>query len=104
MPKIYPIGGGKGGVGKSFVAASLGAMIAQHGKTVALLDLDLGASNLHTFLGMPAPKDGLNLFLNKTAQTLERVAVPTPVTNLFLISSSTCSMEIATCFMPRKSN
>ncbi len=102
MPKIYPIGGGKGGVGKSFVAASLGAMIAQHGKTVALLDLDLGASNLHTFLGMPAPKDGLNLFLNKTAQTLERVAVPTPVTNLFLISSSTCSMEIANLFYAQK--
>ncbi|MCB2148165.1 MAG: P-loop NTPase [Deltaproteobacteria bacterium] len=102
MPKIYPIGGGKGGVGKSFVAASLGAMIAQHGKTVALLDLDLGASNLHTFLGMSAPKDGLNLFLNKTAQNLERVAVPTPVTNLFLISSSTCSMEIANLFYAQK--
>ncbi|WP_319405464.1 P-loop NTPase [uncultured Desulfosarcina sp.] len=102
MPKIYPIGGGKGGVGKSFVAASLGALIAQHGKTVALLDLDLGASNLHTFLGMPAPKDGLNLFLNKTAQTLEQVAVPTPVTDLFLISSSTCSMEIANLFYAQK--
>ena len=102
MPTIYPIGGGKGGVGKSFVAASLGALIARHGRTVALIDLDLGASNLHTFLGMQAPKDGLNLFLNKDAQTLESVAVPTPITNLFLISSSTCSMEIANLFYAQK--
>jgi flagellar biosynthesis protein FlhG len=102
VPTIYPIGGGKGGVGKSFVAASLGALIARHGKTVALIDLDLGASNLHTFLGMPASKDGLNLYLNKTVQTLERVAVPTPVTNLFLISSSNCSMEIANLFYAQK--
>jgi flagellar biosynthesis protein FlhG len=63
MPTIYPIGGGKGGVGKSFVAASLGGYIANSGKTVALVDLDLGASNLHTFLGMPAPDNGLNRYL-----------------------------------------
>lgn len=102
MPKIYPIGGGKGGVGKSFVAASLGALIARHGRTVALIDLDLGASNLHTFLGMPAPTDGLNRFLDKTAQTLESTAVPTPIANLFLVSSSTCSMEIANLFYAQK--
>ncbi len=102
MPTIYPIGGGKGGVGKSFVVASLGALLARHGRTVALIDLDLGASNLHTFLGMPAPKDGLNRFLNKHAATLESTAAPTPVTNLFLISSSTCSMEIANLFYAQK--
>ena len=102
MPKIYPIGGGKGGVGQSFVAASLGSLIARQGRTVALIDLDLGASNLHTFLGMPAPKDGLNRFLDKTAQTLESTAAPTPVANLFLVSSSTCSMEIANLFYAQK--
>jgi flagellar biosynthesis protein FlhG len=102
MPTIYPIGGGKGGVGKSFVAASLGALMARHGRTVALIDLDLGASNLHTFLGMPAPKNGLNRFLNKDAPTLESTAAPTTVTNLFLISSSTCSMEIANLFYAQK--
>lgn len=102
MAEIYPIGGGKGGVGKSFVAASLGALIARQGRTVALIDLDLGASNLHTFLGMPAPKEGLNRFLNKHSSTLAATAVSTPVTNLFLISSSTCSMEIANLFYAQK--
>jgi DnaJ-class molecular chaperone len=41
MPTIYPIGGGKGGVGKSFVAASLGGYIANSGKTVELVDYEI---------------------------------------------------------------
>lgn len=102
MPKIYPIGGGKGGVGKSFISASLGALIASHGKTVVLIDLDLGASNLHTFLGMPAPESGLNRFLNKSTQKLESVAVPTHVSNLHFISSCNCSMEIANLYYAQK--
>ena len=76
--------------------------MAASGKTVALIDLDLGASNLHTFLGMPVPENGLNHFLNKTAETLESVAVSTPVPNLFFISSCNCSMEIANLFYAQK--
>ena len=102
MPTIYPIGGGKGGVGKSFVAASLGVLLAGSGKTVALVDLDLGASNLHTFLGLPASDDGLNRFLDRTEVQLERVAVDTRVDNLCLISSNNCSMEIANLFYAQK--
>jgi flagellar biosynthesis protein FlhG len=102
MPAIYSIGGGKGGVGKSFVAASLGALLAGGGKSVALVDLDLGASNLHTFLGLPAPEDGLNRFLNRTESQLERVAAGTYTDNLFLISSNNCSMEIANLFHAQK--
>jgi flagellar biosynthesis protein FlhG len=102
MSKIYPIGGGKGGVGKSFISASLGALIANHGKTVALIDLDLGASNLHTFLGMPAPESGLNGYLSKAMPSLESAAVPTNISNLFFISSCHCSMEIANLFYAQK--
>ena len=102
MPTIYPIGGGKGGVGKSFVAASLGALLAASGKSVALIDLDLGASNLHTFLGLPAPDDGLNRFLDKTEVDLGRVAADTHIANLSLISSNNCSMEVANLFYAQK--
>jgi flagellar biosynthesis protein FlhG len=102
MSKIYPIGGGKGGVGKSFVSASLGALIANRGKRVALVDLDLGASNLHTFLGMPAPESGLNRYLNKAIQSLEEAAVATNIHNLFFISSCHCSMEIANLYYAQK--
>jgi flagellar biosynthesis protein FlhG len=102
MVKIYPIGGGKGGVGKSFITASLGALIAKWGKKVAIIDLDLGASNLHTLLGMQSPKIGLNSFLNKTIQNLESAAVSTSIPNLFLISSFHCYMEIANLFYAHK--
>ena len=84
MPEIYPIGGGKGGIGKSFVAANLGASIAKQGHQVVLIDLDLGASNLHTFLGIENPKSGINSFLNKSVEKLESIATPTTIPNLFL--------------------
>jgi len=95
MPKIIPIGGGKGGVGKSFVAANLGASIARQGHQVVLVDLDLGASNLHTLLGIENPKSGINNFLNKSVDKLENLSAPTNIPNLFFISSLHCSMEIS---------
>jgi flagellar biosynthesis protein FlhG len=102
MPQIYPIGGGKGGVGKSFISASLGALIASTGRKVALIDLDLGASNLHTFLGMQAPAGGLDRFFDKTAQQLESSVVSTPIGRLDFISSCHCSMEIANLYHAQK--
>lgn len=102
MPKIYPIGGGKGGVGKSFIAASLGALIAKHGHKVVVIDLDLGASNLHTFLGIKSPQNGINSFLNKSVGSLQDVAVPTNIHNLSFISSFHCTMEIANLFHAQK--
>ena len=95
MPEIFPIGGGKGGVGKSFVAANLGASIARQGHQVVLVDLDLGASNLHTLLGIENPKSGINNFLNKSVDKLENLSAPTNIPNLFFISSLHCSMEIS---------
>ena len=102
MPDIYPIGGGKGGIGKSFVAANLGASIAKHGYQVVLVDLDLGASNLHTFLGIENPQSGINSFLDKSVSQFERLATPTSISNLSFISFSHCSMEVSNLFYAQK--
>jgi flagellar biosynthesis protein FlhG len=102
MSHTYPIGGGKGGSGKSFITANLGVLFAKQGKKVVLVDLDLGGSNLHTFLSLRSPKLGLNDFLNKTHKKLDNVAVPTPIPNLSLISSSNCSHEIGNLFHKQK--
>ncbi len=102
MSHTYPIGGGKGGSGKSFITANLGVLFAKQGKKVALVDLDLGGSNLHTFLSLRSPKLGLNDFLNKTHNKLDNVAVPTSIPNLSLISSSNCSHEIGNLFHTQK--
>lgn len=47
--------GGKGGVGKTTVAANLGVGLAREGRRVLLVDLDLGLSNLDVVLGLTAP-------------------------------------------------
>ncbi len=102
MRRIYSIGGGKGGSGKSFIAASLGILLAKLGKRVVLVDLDLGASNLHTLLGERIPEKGLDSYIDKTASKLEEVALTTTIPNLYLISSTRCSLEIANLFYAQK--
>jgi flagellar biosynthesis protein FlhG len=102
MKRIYSIGGGKGGSGKSFVAASLGTLLARQGKKVVLVDLDLGAPNLHTLLVQKAPQTDLDAFISKKTKRLENVAVQTTITDLYLISSTKCSLEIANLFYTQK--
>ena len=48
--------GGKGGVGKTTVAANLGVEMANAGKRVLIVDLDLGLANLNVLLGLDAPR------------------------------------------------
>jgi flagellar biosynthesis protein FlhG len=61
--KIIPIAGGKGGVGKTIITANLAIELAKNGKNVVVIDLDLGGSNLHTYLGMKNTKLGIGNFL-----------------------------------------
>jgi flagellar biosynthesis protein FlhG len=60
--RIIPVASGKGGVGKSLIAANLGVAMAQARQRVVVVDLDLGASNLHLVLGYHSPKPGLGTF------------------------------------------
>jgi flagellar biosynthesis protein FlhG len=102
MPRIFPIGGGKGGSGKSFITANLGVLLAKKNKKVMLIDLDLGGSNLHTFFGLKSIPTDLNDFLNKKIKNLLDVAVPTGVANLLLISSLNCPIEVSNLFHAQK--
>ena len=53
--RIIAIGGGKGGAGKSLIAANVGIFLATIGKRVVLLDFDPGGANLHAFVGCERP-------------------------------------------------
>ncbi|MEZ6016028.1 MAG: AAA family ATPase [Planctomycetota bacterium] len=44
--------GGKGGVGKTTLAANLGVQLAREGRRVLLIDLDLGLANINVLLGL----------------------------------------------------
>jgi flagellar biosynthesis protein FlhG len=85
---IFAIGGGKGGVGKSIFSIALGTVLADKGNTVILVDLDLGASNLHTYVGITQKTPTIADFILKRVSSLEDVIVETSHNNLRLISGA----------------
>ena len=92
---IIAIGGGKGGVGKSFIACNLGVVLARNQKSAILVDVDLGGANLHTCLGIPAPELTLSDFVKNPALNIEDVVTRTSVENLSLISGAQDFLGIA---------
>jgi flagellar biosynthesis protein FlhG len=87
--RLIPIASGKGGVGKSLVAANLGVAFAQAGQRVILADLDLGASNLHLVLGHQSPRTGIGTFLNDLRSDFSDVITDTDVRGLRFIPGDT---------------
>jgi flagellar biosynthesis protein FlhG len=85
MTTVIPVASGKGGVGKTVCTANLGVALAQAGKTVILIDLDLGGSNLHTCLGVRNNRSGVGNYILKQEQSLESLLVETSERRLFFI-------------------
>ncbi|MCK5199731.1 MAG: AAA family ATPase [Spirochaetales bacterium] len=85
MNTIIPIASGKGGVGKTIIAANLGIALAKSGKTVIAIDLDLGSSNLHTCLGIKNRHPGIGNFIYKKGVSLESLIVKTDIDRLYFI-------------------
>ena len=73
---IIPIAGGKGGVGKSLIAANLAIVLARLGHKTIGIDLDLGAANLHSCIGLSgSTPPGLARFLRSTDQALSLIHI-----------------------------
>lgn len=86
--RIWAVGGGKGGTGKSFISANLAIYLASKERDVILIDADLGGPNLHTFLGVKEAILDLGDFLTNKVQKLEDTAVLTPFKGLKLIKGT----------------
>jgi flagellar biosynthesis protein FlhG len=95
LPRIWPIGGGKGGTGKSFLTSNMGILLARQGFKTLLIDADLGAPNLHTIVGFSNPTISLSDFLNRRVATLQETVLEMPIHNLFLISGARNKLDIA---------
>lgn len=95
MPHIWPIGGGKGGTGKSFLTSNIGILLARQGFKTLLIDADLGTPNLHTIIGLPNPEISLSDFLNRKVATLEETVLEMSIPNLFLISGARNKLDIS---------
>src|SRR3990172_6767785 len=83
-PKILTIGGGKGGGGKSVIAANLAVAFALNSNRVIIVDADLGAANLHAILGINSPSFVLRDFIFN-GYPLKDILINTNVNNLRLI-------------------
>lgn len=91
---VIAVGGGKGGVGKSFFASNLACSLAQRGRVV-LVDADLAGANIHILFGIKYPGKTLNDFLKKKTTTFEEILLPTQLPNLRLICGASDILELA---------
>jgi flagellar biosynthesis protein FlhG len=92
---IWAIAGGKGGIGKSFVAANLGIALSERGKKVVVVDADLGGANLHTFLGISQPPLSLDDFIRRGMRTIKAVLTETVIPNLQLIAGAQDILDLS---------
>ena len=86
--QIWSVGGGKGGIGKSLITASIGWQLARMGQRVVLVDADLGGANLHTCLGLPNPERTLTDFIKRRVDTIEEALAETGAPGLRLLSGA----------------
>lgn len=93
--KIFAVGGGKGGVGKTLLTASLGIGLAAVGKKVVIVDADLGGANLHTCMGILEPEYTFYHFYTLQRDSLADIALDTPIENLKLISGACGTLGLA---------
>ncbi|TVR71776.1 MAG: MinD/ParA family protein [Spirochaetaceae bacterium] len=82
---VVPVASGKGGVGKSLLAANLAIALAQAGRRVVLADLDLGGSNLHLILGIRSLSGSIGSFLDAPREKITSVLNETGIPNLQFI-------------------
>ena len=86
--RLLAIGGGKGGVGKTFVTVNLATALSRLGKRVVVVDVDLEGANLHTCLGVQTPQRSLADFVSEREEDLGKLLVDTPIPNLRLIAAT----------------
>ncbi len=75
-PVVLPVGGGKGGIGKSALAANLALALARLECRVVLVDAALGGSDLHNLLGLENDLPGLGEVLTQKGLTIDQVVHP----------------------------
>jgi flagellar biosynthesis protein FlhG len=82
---VYSLGGGKGGIGKSFITSNLALYLARTGLNTLIVDLDFGGANAHTYLRVPGNGPSAKDFLIGNVSHLGEVVVPTQFKNLSMI-------------------
>lgn len=84
--KLIALGSGRGGSGRSLLAANIAVYLAQAGKKVVALDADPAGGPLHQLLGATRPSRGFGEFLRGKATSLGELIADTPVAGVGLIA------------------
>jgi len=93
--KIIAVGGAKGGVGKSMLAANLAVGLALLGQKVVLADLDLGGADVHLYTGVKSLAKTWNDFLDKKVNSIGEILTPTAFEGLSLIGGDSSKLGSA---------
>ncbi len=93
---IFAIGGGKGGVGKTVIAASIGVGLAMLKKRTVIVDADFGGANLHTVMGFEKPEKTFLNFYNQDCKNLSDILLEYPnLSNLKIMSGAIGTLGMA---------
>ena len=71
--KVITVFGAKGGLGKTTIATNLAVKLAEAGKKVAIVDLDLQFGDVHIFLDMDPKETIADLMQDMSAQSIDAV-------------------------------
>ncbi len=94
-PEILVVGGGKGGVGKTCLAANLAVEIARRGWRVIIVDADLSCSNVETVLGTRSERKLDDFFYQRGGKDLRQIVSETQYENLTIIPGTTGLLDVA---------
>jgi len=102
MTRIISIASGKGGVGKSMLAANLGLLLARKGLRTVIADLDVGGADIHVLFGEFNPRRTISDFLYRRVEELAEVVCPLPFKNLAIIPGTGDTLATANMRFTRK--
>ena len=89
---ILAVGGAKGGVGKSALAANLAVDLSLLGQKVVLADLDLGGADVHLYVGVKSLSRTWNDFLERKVDSIKDIMTPTHFEGLSLIGGDSSKL------------
>lgn len=85
-PTLLAFAAGRGGAGKTLMAANVAVYLAQIGKRVVVLDADPAGGTLHRALGMERAPRGYGSFLRGAASSLGELISDSPVSGVRVIT------------------
>lgn len=86
--QIIAVAGGKGGVGKTILSASIGIALSQEGFKVVVIDADFGGANLHQALGILSPPITMRNFISGEETDMNKLMLETSVPNVYLLAGA----------------